>query len=155
MFIAIASSTAAVLCSGAAGFVFAPTFAVKVRENKLRALLSWSVASLLMAPTRRTHAMPDVCLLVGLGTTLPSAPSEVGGGVGDDGVGPRVIRVATKNMRQLGVYVQLKEENMSFVLSFVVIITRDPHDHQVGSVSVLSITEVYKCPGMPGGTEYT
>lgn len=35
MFIATASATTAALCSGATGFVFAPTLAVKVRENKL------------------------------------------------------------------------------------------------------------------------
>lgn len=39
VFIATASATAAALCSGATGFVVAPTLAVKVRGNSGIALL--------------------------------------------------------------------------------------------------------------------
>lgn len=63
VFIATASAATAALCSVATGFVFAPTLAVKVRENKLghQYCPGRNCAWLLPKSTRQTHAVADVC----------------------------------------------------------------------------------------------
>ena len=63
VFIAISSATTAALCSGVAGFVFAPTLAVKVRENSgITAVLECCLAVDGLDSTE-THAMLDLSLI--------------------------------------------------------------------------------------------